>query len=159
MEIDFEPDFSGINFDDPLRANLVSSRRELTVEQFLEFLPWVNLEGLPLPQGHEIISFTHAEGGVLVLEEVYLRNKYPDAPITKLYVWISDGLRGAEICIAFVGDQKQVSTYSVEVLETSPETLAMIVVPEADTVFSVYSDGLNSEEKIALLKSFVPEEQ
>lgn len=157
LEIDFDPDFSLVDFEAAPIADLDVMTETITEEEFRQHLPWLNLENLPLPSGFEIAWYGRQQLGVTALEEIYLKNKNPDAPTTNLFIWLSDGLLGAQVQLATIEGDRTIDQYSIEVLETSPDTYTMIAVPEAVTVLSMRSNFMTPREQIELLKAFVPQ--
>lgn len=155
-EIDYNPEFSLIAFDDSPVIDLGVLLEEISQEHFSNHLPWLKLNDLALPHGYEIIGFANAQFKKTVLEEVYLTKGNSEIPVTNLYIFLSDGLRKIVIHVAYLDDHKPTTKYSIEVTETSPETYIMLSIPEAGTVISTNTSILTREGILALLKEFVP---
>lgn len=155
-EIEYDPNFSSLDFHESPVLEQGTILEEITEEQMTEYIPWLKLDNLSLPHGFEIIGYAQVQFGSTMLEEVYLKYKNPDIPVTNLYILLSDGLQEITVHVAYQTNNKPPTNYSIEVVETSPETYIMISVPRADTVLSAKTAILTPKEILSLLEEFVP---
>lgn len=155
VEIDFQPDFSELDFTKNV-LSLEGKYKEVSKEEVLQLLPWLQLDEAALPPGFAFIGYALVEGGVEFLEENVLRSRYPGSPVDKVLLWFSDGLKHGQIRAVFVGQQLSGFSYPVTVLDTSPADYSAIQVEGAGTVLSLSTDFMTAEEQLDLLKTLVP---
>ncbi len=127
LEIDYNPDFSDLDWTNRIVVGPIR-QKILNEEDIYSSAPWLDLTDLPLPPGFQLVAFSQAEyvhhltelgEGILHImgnfpaedlqmaqSKCYLSEKYPDTPLTHVWLWASDGLASQIIEISFATDRK-----------------------------------------------------
>ena len=90
LEIDFDPDFSPIDFDNIHEVNL--EFKSLSQEDVLKGLPWLKLADLPLGEGFQIEGYSRVVYPHEMQPDSYLSELYQNTPLVHYSIWITDGL-------------------------------------------------------------------
>ncbi len=148
LEIDFDPDFSPIDFDNIHEVNLEFTT--LNQEDILQDLPWLNLADLPLAKGFQIEGFSQIMYPREMQPNLYLGELYPNKHLAFYYVWFSDGLEHFSLQISFEPNTEiQIDDANLIIVRHWPSTTLMAV---EDRPISLELNGASfSPEKIAAL--------
>ena len=101
LEFTLDPDLSQFALESIPKFNLTTEQFHLSEAELLAFAPWVNLTGLPLPEGFQIVGYSRAVPSDFLLEGDLLL--WPiRMPITYLWIWAGDGLNDCILKIGFI---------------------------------------------------------
>ncbi len=149
LAIDYEPDFSAIDFDSIPDYTVSIQQHPLSQTDFSKLVPWINLTSLPLPEGFQVIGYSQVDYPKEIQQSLYLTEKYPNTPITHLWIWLSDGYYISTIEVSFATTQTVNITENseIKIVENTTDSTTAVILEQPIAIEIIGQHSLQNNAK------------